>query len=128
MEIQFIQPGRTMQNGYIERLYRVYHEAILDAYLFTDIHEVRALTEEWIEEYKEQRPYEELQNHIPTKKKQQIKAKLNTLNLSGKGGTYTLILVCVMLQSDVTCNCLSKYSNVVICCAVEKKHRRLSEK
>ena len=37
IEIQFIQPGRTMQNGYIERFNRVYREAILDAYLFTDI-------------------------------------------------------------------------------------------
>ena len=42
-----------MRNGYIERFNRVYREAILDAYLFTDIREVRALTEEWIEEYNE---------------------------------------------------------------------------
>jgi len=46
IEIQFIQPGRPMQNGYIERFNRVYREAILDAYLFTDIREVRAFTEE----------------------------------------------------------------------------------
>ena len=45
IEIQFIQPGRPMQNGYIERFNRVYREAILDAYLFTDIREVRALIE-----------------------------------------------------------------------------------
>jgi transposase InsO family protein len=89
-----------MQNRYIERFNRVNREAILDAYLFTDIHEVRALTEEWIEEYNERRPHEALQNRIPTKWKQQIEPKLNTLNLSAKGGTYTLILVCVMLQSD----------------------------
>ncbi|NDA64329.1 MAG: IS3 family transposase, partial [Chitinophagia bacterium] len=31
IKIQFIQPGRTMQNGYIERFNRVYREAILDA-------------------------------------------------------------------------------------------------
>jgi putative transposase len=37
IEIQFIQPGRPMQNGYIERLNRVYREAILYAHLFTDI-------------------------------------------------------------------------------------------
>jgi putative transposase len=35
-----------MQNVYIERFNRVYREAILDAYLFTDIREVRAFTEE----------------------------------------------------------------------------------
>jgi putative transposase len=60
IEIQFIQPGRTMQNGTIERFSRVYREAIRDAYLFTDIREVRALTEEWIEEYIERRPHEAL--------------------------------------------------------------------
>jgi putative transposase len=48
IEIQLIQPGRPMQNGYIERFNRVFREAILAAYLFTDIREVRALTEEWI--------------------------------------------------------------------------------
>ncbi len=66
IEIQFIQPGRPMQNGYIERFNRVYREAILDAYLFTDIREVRALTEEWIEEYNERRPHEALQNRTPS--------------------------------------------------------------
>jgi putative transposase len=42
-----------MQNGYIERFNSVYREAILDACMFTDIREVRAITEEWIEEYNE---------------------------------------------------------------------------
>jgi len=37
IEIQFIQPRITMQNGTIERFNGVYHEAILDAYLFTEI-------------------------------------------------------------------------------------------
>ena len=62
----------TMQNGYIERFNRVYREAILDAYLFTDIREVRALTEEWIEEYNERRPHEALHNRTPSEWKQQI--------------------------------------------------------
>ncbi len=61
-----------MQNGYIERFNRVYREAIMDAHLFTDIREVRALTEEWIEEYNERRPNEALQNRTPSEWKQQI--------------------------------------------------------
>lgn len=40
-----------MQNGTIEGLHREFREAILDAYLFNYIREVRALTEVWIEEY-----------------------------------------------------------------------------
>ena len=50
--------GRPMQNGYIERFNRVYREAILDAYLFTDIREVRALTKEWMEENNQRSPDE----------------------------------------------------------------------
>ncbi|MBM3454467.1 MAG: transposase [Bacteroidetes bacterium] len=38
----------------------MYNEAILDAYLFTDIREVLALTEELIEEYNERRSHEAL--------------------------------------------------------------------
>jgi putative transposase len=43
----------------------MYREAVLDAYLFFDLYEVRKLTEEWIEEYNERRPHESLDNLTP---------------------------------------------------------------
>jgi len=46
IEIPFIQTGRPMMNCYIKRFNSVYRGAILDAYLVTDIREVRVLTEE----------------------------------------------------------------------------------
>lgn len=46
IEIQYIQPGRPMQNGYIERFNRTFRESILDAYLFEDTQQVQILAEE----------------------------------------------------------------------------------
>jgi putative transposase len=44
---------------------RLYREAILDAYLFFDLNDVRVLTDEWIEEYNSKRPHESLGNKTP---------------------------------------------------------------
>jgi putative transposase len=70
--IQYTQPGKPMQNGYIERFNRLYREAVLDAYLFFELEEVRILTEQWIEEYNERRPHESLNNFTPTEYKKMV--------------------------------------------------------
>ena len=46
IENQHTQPGKPIQDGYIERFNRLYREAILDAYVFMDLEEVRYLTRE----------------------------------------------------------------------------------
>jgi len=55
--IQYMQPGRPMQNGFIEPFNRLYREAVLDAILFFDFNQVKQLTAEWMEEYNLRRPH-----------------------------------------------------------------------
>jgi len=73
IHLQYIQPGKPMQNGYIERFNRLYREAVLDAYLFFDLSEVKILTRQWIEEYNHKRPHESLDNMTP------MECKINVL-------------------------------------------------
>jgi len=72
IEIQYIQPGKPMQNGFIERVNRRYREAVLDAYVFFDLEQVRELTQEWIEEYNQRRPHESLENLTPEEWKYRV--------------------------------------------------------
>jgi hypothetical protein len=54
-----------MQNGFIERFNGSYRREILDAYVFFELHEVRKITAEWMDEYNNRRPHEGLNNATP---------------------------------------------------------------
>jgi len=65
VQLEFIEPGKPMQNGFIERLNRSYREAVLDMYIFQTLTEVREQTDRWLKEYNEERPHESLGNMTP---------------------------------------------------------------
>jgi putative transposase len=56
----FIQPGKPMQNGYIERLNGSVRRELLNAYVFNMLTEVRSKVSEWVEHYKLHRPHKAL--------------------------------------------------------------------
>lgn len=83
ISIQYIQPGKPMQNGFIERFNGSYRREILDAYVFFELAEVRELTEQWIQQYNNHRPHEALNDLTPNEWKHQIsKMELSNLELS----------------------------------------------
>lgn len=69
---KYIQPGKPTQNSYVERFNGSYRRAILDAYIFRNIEEVRELTERWRTDYNERRPHEALGNMTPQEYKEML--------------------------------------------------------
>lgn len=69
---RYIQPGKPTQNSYVERFNGSYRRAILDAYIFRNIEEVRELTERWQTDYNERRPHEALGNMTPQEYKEML--------------------------------------------------------
>lgn len=65
VKLEFIEPGKPMQNGFIERFNRSYREAVLDMYIFQTLSEVREQTDKWLKDYNEERPHESLGNKTP---------------------------------------------------------------
>jgi putative transposase len=60
ISIQFIQPGRPMQNAYIERNNGSLRRELLDAYLFNNLTEVRTMSKAWRIDYNTERPHKSL--------------------------------------------------------------------
>jgi putative transposase len=65
IKITYIQPGRPMQNAYIERFNKTYRDEILDAYLFENLEELRILSENWMRIQNNEIPHGSLNDNTP---------------------------------------------------------------
>ena len=65
MTLAYIEPGKPNQNAYLERFNRSFREEVLDAWVFTTLTQVRAVSEEWWHSYNTERSRESLGNVPP---------------------------------------------------------------
>ena len=61
----YAEPGKPMQNGYVERFNRTFREDVLDAYLFTSISQYQIVADEIIADYNNHHPHESLGGQSP---------------------------------------------------------------
>jgi len=70
--LQYIQPGKPMQNAYIERKNGSIRRELLNAYLFYSLTEVRTMSAEWRMDYNTERPNKSLGYLSPLKYAEQF--------------------------------------------------------
>lgn len=65
VNLTYIQPGKPMQNAYIERCNGSIRKELLNANVFYSLKEVREKIEEWMLDYNHHRPHEALDYRTP---------------------------------------------------------------
>lgn len=65
IKLKHIQSGKPVQNAFIERFNRTFREDVLDAYIFSNVKELRVIAEEWVEDYNNNYPHQSLNGKSP---------------------------------------------------------------
>jgi putative transposase len=62
---QFIEPGKPVQNAYVESFNGKFRDECLNEHWFARLDQARTLIEDWRRDYNEVRPHSSLQNQTP---------------------------------------------------------------
>ena len=66
IDLKFIQLGKPTQNSYVEQPFnRIYVDELLNMYVFKTLSEVRAIIEELVDQYNEERVHDGLDSLRP---------------------------------------------------------------
>lgn len=82
IELRYIQPGKPVQNAFIERFNRTYRTEVLNAYVFESLDQVREISAEWLQRSNEARPHEALAGLPPAIYRAQLETRSSPLTLS----------------------------------------------
>ena len=93
IELKYTQPGKPMQNGYIERFNRFFREDILDAYYFNDIYQLQKLSDNWKNDYNFNHPHRSLGNKSPKEYMTRLEEEFNIFSKSNINKNYLSNLV-----------------------------------
>ncbi|WP_439882342.1 IS3 family transposase [Pontibacter sp. MBLB2868] len=72
VRLVFIQPGKPMQNAYIECCNGSIRRELLNTYVFRTLSEVRQKAEEWMQDYNHHRPHQALNLRTPVELLEEI--------------------------------------------------------
>lgn len=67
IHIKYIQPGKPVQNAFIERFNRTFRKDVLNAYIFSSLDELRNIAGEWQQDYNTNHPHKSLKGKSPKK-------------------------------------------------------------
>ena len=75
VKLDFIRPGRPMENGFIESFNGKLRDECLNAELFLDLVDARRKLDAWREDYNQNRPHSSIGNLTPLEFARTVRAK-----------------------------------------------------
>lgn len=89
VRLNFIRPGKPVENAYIESFNGRLRDECLNSHEFGSLQEARGIIEIWREDYNEKRPHGSLNDMTPTEFARQAMEKLQS---NESGGTNSQVL------------------------------------